>query len=81
MCLPRAVSLPSGWQVGKVFPHLRMERARRGSDGTTNDTPPPEPVPRPDERARAQAYLDRWERQLADLARDGPARPGRRPPA
>ena len=48
---------------------------------TTNDTTPPEPAPRPHEQARAQAYLDRWERQLADLARDGPARPGRRPPA
>ncbi len=49
---------------------------------TTTDPVPPaapeaDPSPRPDERARAKAYLDRWERHLVRVALDGPARAGR----
>jgi hypothetical protein len=37
-------------------------------------------APEPDERARARAYLDLWERQVVQLALIGPAAAARRPP-
>jgi hypothetical protein len=50
------------------------------SDPTDPAAPEPETAPQPDERARARAYLDRWERNLVRVALDGPVRGGRRPP-
>jgi hypothetical protein len=56
----------------KVFSQVRIAAAE------AEDAP--EASPRRDERARAAAYLDLWERKLTRLAVHG-LDPARRPPA
>jgi hypothetical protein len=68
-----------------IFRTCEWTRLRGAPRQTTSDpidpaAPEPDAAPQPDERARARAYLDRWERHLVRVALDGPVRGGRRPP-
>jgi hypothetical protein len=61
----------------KDFPQVRME-GRPGTEGPERDAPPAAHTR--DERTRAAAYLDLWERHLTQAAVSGPDPFAGRPP-